>query len=424
MTSRRSLIVALLAACMAIGSAGPAMASSGSRTKSGAPKLNTSNPFRIASPEDETGSGASVGQQFSAGLNVAVKDVNNAGGILGRKVEVTYEDTQGDPVKASQVTASMLSTGDYQAIIPTALSPTETPAIVEQIKRAGVLSITPNVGTAVGDPSAFPTIFGPQFPDNLTGEAVGCQIASFKPKRIAILAITGAYPDGLIQNVKAEAKKIGAKVVAEERYEFTATNITAQVQQILAAKPQVIYLSAYYGAVTTALQALSDLGADNIQVVGDDETVEAPPSTFLPKGLAIPAGMAGTAWAINTYAGDTPNPAVQPFVKQVEAELGGPLPVALNTFLFPYDALQLMKWAADNAKSTSTSKMVAELETLSSKPNAKPGTLITANPGYSKKEPYGHLYSAGNAQFYSVEFAGKVINGTFKRIANVTPPCS
>ena len=74
-------------------------ATGASGTSGTAPKLNTSNPFRIASPWDGTGADAAVGAEWRAALSAAVTHINQHGGILGRKVVVTYEDTQSSPVR-------------------------------------------------------------------------------------------------------------------------------------------------------------------------------------------------------------------------------------------------------------------------------------------------------------------------------------
>jgi branched-chain amino acid transport system substrate-binding protein len=411
---KRRAVSVLLAVAVAVGVVASGTTATATQQQK---KLDTQHPFRIASPQDETGSNAAVGANFKAGLDIAVKQINKAGGILNRKVVVDYQDTQSSPVKAAQVMSDMLSTGNYQAVIPSSLGAT-TPAIVEAINRAKILSITPNVGTKVGDPKAFPTMFGPQFDIKRTGQATACLVASYKPKRVAILGIEGPFPDSQIKEVKKKVKADGGKIVGEERYAFDATNITAQVQRIVNAKPDVIYLTAYYGAVTTALQALSDLGANNIQIVGDEQTVIAPPSTYMPKTLTPPKGMVGMGWAVNVHFGNKLTPAQKTLTDQIQAGLGSTIPVALNTFLFPIDALHLMKWAAEDAKSDSTPKMVAALETLSKRPSVRPGTTIVPNPLYSPKT---HLYSGG--KFYKVDFNGKVLGGTFPASSEVTPPC-
>ena len=107
----------------------------------------------------------------------------------------------------------------------------------------------PTLDTADDNGKVAPDLFDDVYTSSYPGHATACIGASFHPKRVAILAIEGPYPDAMIANVDKEMSKIHAKVVATERYSFTATDITAQVQHLLAAKPNVVFLFAYFGAV-------------------------------------------------------------------------------------------------------------------------------------------------------------------------------
>jgi branched-chain amino acid transport system substrate-binding protein len=372
-------------------------------------ELDTENPFRIASPNDQTGAQAAVGTFWRIGLEIATEEINANGGILGREVVVDYVDTTSTNTTASQVMADMIASGDYHAIVSTSAGPLTSPAIVEQIKRAGAFGIFPGIGTGTNNPEEFPTLFDNVYPPQESIDAVACIGMTYEPERVAFLAIEGDYPNQIVDGVRDRMEEEGVEVVGEERYAFDATNITAQVQKLLEADPDVIYLFAFFGAVTTALQAFQDLGAtDSVQLVGDNEVMTAPPSVFLPEGLQVPDNFFGEQWEFNVYQDGELSDRQQELADKVAEKTDGEFFVVLGTYLYVYDALMQIKWAAEDAGSDDPEAMIEALESLGDRPEVDTGGAVIPNPGYT---PEFHGATGGN--FFAADFNGEIKSGLF-----------
>jgi branched-chain amino acid transport system substrate-binding protein len=381
--------------------------SAGSSSGSSSGGGSTSGEFRIASPIDRTGSDAGIGTFWSAGLDAAVKKVNGDGGILGRKVVVDYKDTQSNPQTATQVTDAMLSTGKYQALIPTASGAQSLP-ILQVVNKYKILTAGTGPLLDMGDPTKYPTVFNDNFSPTDQGKAVGCLTLSFKPKKVAFLYIDDPLPVAEVGVMTPMFKSAGIDVVADEKYDFAATDISAQVQKIAGAKPDVIVVMAYFNALSTAIKALDAAGlGKTVQMVGDADTSAAPPATFLAAGTDLPAKLSSMQWQINARTGDDLSPAQKQASDAVTDAIGGKFSVALSTYLYPYDALLMIKWAAEKAKSDKSADMVKAMETMGSDTGPGPGTLIVPKPPYS---PTNHQ---STGPMFVVDIAGKVVSGTF-----------
>ncbi len=374
----------------------------------------SSKEFLIASPIDRTGADAAIGGFWGAGLNAAVKAVNASGGILGRKVAVDYQDTQSNPQTASQVANDMLSTGKYQAMIPTSSGAMSQP-ILQAANRYKILTIGTGPMLDMDNPAKYPTSFDVKFDATSQGQAVGCLAASYSPRRVAFLHIDDPLPTAEIAAMTPILTAKGAQIVANESYPIDATDVTAQVQKIKQANPDLLVLFAYFNSLSAAITAINSLDL-NVQVVGDAEVSAAPPSSFLAKGTPLPKKFVAMQWAVNSRVNNTLSAAQQAGIAAVSPALGGKFSAVLATYLYTYDALKLIKWAAEKAKSDSTDAMVKELETLG-KGGQDPGTFITPDP------PYTSSFHGNRGAMYAVDLSGQYVSGTFSVIKPI-PSCA
>lgn len=372
--------------------------------------------FRIASPIDRTGSDAAVGKFWSTGLDAAVSAVNAEGGIRGRKVVVDYRDTQSNPQTASQVANELLSSNKYQAMIPTASNAMSQP-ILEAANRYKMLTIGTGPLLDMSDPKKYPTVFDVKYDAAAQGRATGCLAASYHPKRVAFLHIDDPLSIAEIKAMTPDLEKAGAQVVADEAYPFAATDVTAQVQKIKQAKPDVLVLFAYFNALSTAIKAINALDLTGVQIVGDAETAAAPPSSFLAADTPLPKNLVAMQWAINARVDNKLSAAQQAGIQAVSGALGGKFSAVLATYLYTYDALKLVKWAAETAKSDKSTDLVRQLETLASTADAAPGTAVTAKP------PYSPDFHGNRGEMYAVNIAGEYQSGTFP-VVSAVPNCS
>jgi branched-chain amino acid transport system substrate-binding protein len=399
------------------GSASATTAAGGSATTAAAGgALDSDHPFKIASPKDETGSDAAIGTFWGAGLEAATEYVNAHGGILGRKVVVDYKDTQSNPQTASQVTNDMLAGGGYQALIPTGSGPSGQP-ILQAVNKAKILAIGTGPVAEMNDPTKYPTVFDTKFSTTSQGQAVGCLAASFSPKRVALLHIDDPFPTAQIAAMKPMFEKNGIQIVEEETYPFTATDITPQVQKIQAAKPDVLIIFAYFNSLSAAITAVKSLNFTNVQIVGDAEMSAAPPASFLADPNDLPNSAVAMQWAVNSRVDNTLTDRQKTAADLISPKIGGKFAAVLATYLYSYDALLLVKWAAETAKSDKTPDMVKALESLKEKP-VDTGASIMATPPYSST-----FHGLEGAPFYGVDLKGEYVSGTFPVIKPIPATC-
>lgn len=367
--------------------------------------LDTSHPFRIFSPIDRTGADAAIGTFWSTGLNAAVDTVNANGGILGRKVVVDYSDTQSNPQTATQVTTQALASGNYQALIPTAASTSSLP-ILQVVNRYKILTVGASGVLNMDDPKVYPTAFTTTVDQGVQGHATACLAMKYHPKSVAYLWVQDPTFEGNAAGMTSVWNKYGVKIVANESYPFAATDVTSQVQKIMQAHPDVLIIGAYFNALSAAIKAIDDLHY-NVQLVGNAETSAAPPSSFLAASTPLPKNIVAMQWEINARINDQESAAQKKAAAAIGPKINDKYVAVVATYLYAYDALMYVKWAADTAKSDKTPDMVKALETLGSKTGVDTGGLIAANPGYT---PTSHGLTS---PLYNVDLHGKYVDGTF-----------
>src|SRR3989440_3502334 len=124
------------------------------------PLLAQTQPVKIVGLVELSGTGATSGTNFNDGVKLAVKEINAAGGILGRRIEYTASDTQSQPQVAKALAVKVIDDGAYVVLGPV-FSGSILVSMVET-KRAGIPNFTGGVTAALtqqGNPYIFRTSF-------------------------------------------------------------------------------------------------------------------------------------------------------------------------------------------------------------------------------------------------------------------------
>jgi branched-chain amino acid transport system substrate-binding protein len=302
---------------------------------------------RIGGVAPLTGGAATYGASTKNGCLLAFKAVNDAGGvdIGGTKYLISYifEDDQGSSEVAANAFRKLIDQDEVVAIIGSVMSKC-TLAGAPIAQDAGVPVISPtstNVQvTLTGD-----YIFRACYTDAFQGVVVASfSYSDLKAKTAAVIFDNGNdYTKGLAEAFKAGFEKLGGKVVAYESFtdEDKTTDFSAQLTNIKAANPEVIFLAAYYAAAALEAKQARALGI-TVPFVGADGW----DSSELTKlgGEAIVGG-----YFCNHYSPEDPRPIVQNFVKKY-AETYGQTPDALATLA--YDASLILIDSLQRAGST------------------------------------------------------------------------
>jgi branched-chain amino acid transport system substrate-binding protein len=230
-------------ACPAPQSGGGATAApTGNSGSVPAATTTTDTPLKLGSLLPTTGSLAFLGPPEIAGVNLAVKQVNDAGGVLGKPIEVIHRDS-GDTKTdiATQSVTNLLGQG-VGAIIGAASSGVSK-TVINQITGAGVVQFSPantSPDFTTWDDKGLYWRTAPS--DVLQGRVLGNYMASCGAQTLGMIVLNDAYGTGLQKNIKEAFTSAGGKVVAEELFNEGDSQFSTQVDKVLAAKPDAIAL--------------------------------------------------------------------------------------------------------------------------------------------------------------------------------------
>src|SRR5215208_25858 len=234
--------------------------------------------IKIGSAGPMTGANAAFGEQLKRGAEMAVADINAAGGVNGQKVELQIGDDACDPKQATAVANKMVSdkvvfvAGHY-------CSGSSIPAS-DIYKEAKILQITPASTNIKLTDDAFTkgnkTVFRTCGRDDVQGATVGAYILKHhKNAKVAVLHDKSPYGKGVADETKKALNKGGLKEAMYEAYNDTDKDFTALINKMKQAKIDIIVLGGYHtaGALIIKQSREQGLGA---KMVGFDslETAE------------------------------------------------------------------------------------------------------------------------------------------------------
>ena len=275
-----------------------------------------------------TGGAATFGISVKNGCNLAFDTVNAEGGvdIGGKKYLVNFimEDDQGSPEVAANAFRKLIDQDEVLAIIGAVTSKC-TLAGVPIAQDAGIPVISPS-STALQVTLTGDYIFRTCFTDPFQGAVVASfSYNDLKAKTAAVIFDNAnEYTKGLAEAFKENFEKLGGKVVAYESFtdEDKTSDFSAQLTNIKAANPEVLFLAAYYSAAALEAKQARALGI-TATFVGADGW-DSPELVKL-GGEAIEGG-----YFCNHFSPEDPRPVVQNFVKKY-TEAHGQTPDAFAT---------------------------------------------------------------------------------------------
>lgn len=311
---------------------------------------STDTPLKIGSLLPTTGSLAFLGPPEIAGVNLGIKEVNDAGGVLGKPVEVIHRDS-GDTKTdiATQSTSALLGQG-VSAIIGAASSGVSK-TVINQITGAGVIQFSPantSPDFTTWDDKGLYWRTAPS--DVLQGKVLGNYMATCGAQTVGLIVLNDAYGTGLAKNIKESFQSAGGQVVAEELFNEGDTQFSSQVDKVLAAKPDAIALITFDQA-KSIVPLMTGKGVKPTQLFMVDGNTSDYSKDFQAGTLK---GAQGTI--PGTFAQDT-------FKKKLLE-----IDPALKDYSYAgesYDAVNLISLAAEAAKSTKGTDIAAKLKEVS-----------------------------------------------------------
>ncbi len=225
-------------------SAAPSSAPAPSGSSS-APATNAGDgTLTVGSLLPQTGNLAFLGPPEFAGVELAVKEINEAGGVLGKDVEYVEGDSGDAQQDVANPTVDRLLAADVDAIIGAASSGVSF-SVIDKITSAGVVHYSPaNTSpdfTTYDDKGLY---FRTAPSDVLQGRVLGETIAADGYSNVGILALQDPYGEGLSKNV-GDTITAGGGALAPEApvfYDPAASNFDAQIGQVKSANPDAIVI--------------------------------------------------------------------------------------------------------------------------------------------------------------------------------------
>lgn len=354
--------------------------------KGGPNTTSTGDTIKVGYYGDMTGQTSSFGQSTKNGIELAFAEINAAGGVNGKKLELIPEDDQGRPEQAKTVVSKLVNQDKVVAVLGEVAS-TNSLAAAPVAQEAKVPMITPSSTnpkvTEVGD-----YISRVCFIDPFQGSTMA-KFASttLKAKTAAILGdVNSDYSKGLTQFFEEEFIKQGGKIVGKDAYANTDPDFKGQLTKIRDLKPDVLYVPGYYGQVGIIAKQARELGM-NMPLLGGDGWDS--PELWKLGGDALK-----NSYISNHYSADNPAPEIQNFVKNYQAKFNV-VPDSLAALA--YDAAKVLADAIKRAGGTDSAKLkdainatknfagVTGTISLDGSRNAiKPAVVLELTPAQSK----------------------------------------
>jgi len=306
----------------------------------------SAGPILVGYYGDLSGRTSSFGQSTKNGVEMAADEINKAGGIDGRTIQIVTEDDQGEPNKAATVVTKLINQDKVIALLGEVAS-SNSLAAAPKAQGSKVPMISPSstnpAVTQVGD-----YIFRVCFIDPFQGEVMAKFSANnLKAKRAAILYdFNSDYSRGLYQFFKRSFTQLGGQIVSEQSYTQGDRDFSGQLTAIRSSNPEVIYVPGYYGEVGVIANQTKQLGIKAPLLGGDGWDA---PQLWQLGGASLNGD-----YISNHYSVDDPSPAIQKFVADYKGRYNI-LPDALAAL--GYDSMKVLADAIKRAGTTENTKL-------------------------------------------------------------------
>jgi len=204
-------------------------------------------PVRIGVASPFTGDLAAYGDNIKAGVNLKLKEINDAGGINGQKVELEWGDDLCQPKEAGTVGSKFAADKSIVAVIGHLCS-SATLAALPIYVRAGLPSLSPTSTNATIPQVGKGWFFRNCYTDDYQGQYLASYVVPklLGKKTVAIFYENNDYAIGLKDSFITGAKKSGITVTGAEAYVSKTTDFTPQLTKLLADNPETIFLCGYH----------------------------------------------------------------------------------------------------------------------------------------------------------------------------------
>lgn len=298
-----------------------------------------------------TGGVASYGNWVKNGIDLYVKEVNEAGGIDGQQVEMVWFDDKGDATEAINAYNQMAGEGITALIGAVTTGPTKAVAPLAADDNLPMITAS---ASAYDITDAGKNVFRACFTDPFQGQIVAqFAVEHLGAKRLAVLYNNASdYSLGLYENFVAKAEELGVEVVAAESAPFADSDYTPQLSKIADADPDAVLIAYYTEDVALILNQRIDVGLECTLLGADGWTGIV---DYVADDLSLLDG----CYYPDSFSLADDRDVVKAFAESFQASYGDEQPNGFNAL--GYDAAKLMLTAIDNADSLEADAIIAAL---------------------------------------------------------------
>ena len=296
--------------------------------------VGAAEPIRIANIVELSGAGATSGTNFRNGVELAAKEINAAGGILGHPIQTTTSDTQSNPGVAKGLTQKAID-DDVFAVFGPVFSGSIMVSMAET-RRAEVINFTGGEAAAITK-QGNPYIFRTSFTQDTAMPKVARYIAgTLKAKTLALIYVSNDYGRGGRDALLAALKPLNIAVTADISTEQNQLDFSAPVLKAKRSNADVVFVYTNEEESARALKELRRQGVDK-PIVGE--------TTLVGQKVIELAGEAANG--VVAHVGltvDAPIPAMRAFSAKFEKEYGY---ITDHNGVKGYTGLYILKAAID-----------------------------------------------------------------------------
>jgi ABC-type branched-subunit amino acid transport system substrate-binding protein len=351
-------------------------------------------PIRIGVLTPLSGTYSALGQQVKWGVELATQEINAAGGIMGRKVELLFEDEEANPAVATPKAEKLFQVAKVDFLTGTVNSGS-TLAVGQVAERNNrLIATTVSFSDAITGEKCSPNVFRVNARAGQQSAALAEWLAKAKPNgKVFYLGPDYEMGRSTVAAFKSAAEKRGAKTVGEVFAPLDNKDYSPFFGQVRSARPDVMYTSVAGNDTVRLFNQMSQYGLlNNMIVVGASGTVTS--QNLAAIGKAAEGFTTGVGYSIQIDNADN-RKFVQAFTQHAKAAPD----------LYGADSYGLMyfyKAAVEKAKSTDTDK------------------VRTAMRGLEWMTPQGKkTMRAGDHQAIQDMYVTRMTNGQFKVLSKV-----
>ena len=215
----------------------------------------------IGSTLDLTGPNAVYGDQVREGINLAVSEINNAGGINGKPIEILFQDSKSNPSDAVTNANRFISINGVEVIIGE-ISSNATIALVSVAEENDIFLFAP--ASSSPDLANISENFARNWP---SGNAEAGSAAEFafnhqNHQTAMILYVNSYYGQGLNRTFRSVFGAAGGEVISSESFEVDETNFRQIFSRVRSQQPDVVYLAGNPREMGRAIRQMRELGIE------------------------------------------------------------------------------------------------------------------------------------------------------------------